>query len=264
MFEMTKIAGALLMPLTLVFLAAAGGLALLFTRRWRWGRGLLIGALAALFFFSWTPTARLLIAPLESHYPPLLEPAALDEEIGYVVVLGGGHRADPSLPVTAQLNPSATIRMLEGVRIHRALPESTLIFSGGSVFQPVANAEVMRRVAEAVGVDTSRVVLHDTPRNTVEEARAVQRRVEAAGGGRVVLVTSASHMPRAVALFRGQGLDPIPAPTQHRVRESAGEGFLFGGWRPSANALRISELAWHEYLGLAWARLRGWTGAPEE
>ncbi|MBK1727460.1 ElyC/SanA/YdcF family protein [Halorhodospira neutriphila] len=262
MFALTKILGALLMPLSLVLLAALLGAALLFTRRARLGRRVVLGTLAALYLLGLEATAGLLLAPLERQYPALLEPRAqVAAPVSHIVVLGEGHRLDPRLPVTAQLNANAAVRLLEGVRLQRAFPDATLVLGGGAVFGETPNSAVMHRLLRAVGLDPGAVVRLETPRNTVEEARAVAGRVGGPGAGRVVLVTEASHMPRAVALFRGQGLDPVPAPTRHRVRgREAGAGPRLRDFLPSAEGLRMSERAFHEYLGLAWAWLRGWTG----
>jgi uncharacterized SAM-binding protein YcdF (DUF218 family) len=75
------------------------------------------------------------------------------------------------------------------------------------------------------------------------------------GRERFILVTSAAHMPRSMALFRKRGLEPIPAPADFRAPEtqSSGPSRFF----PGAGALGQTQTALHEYLGLAWAWLRG-------
>ena len=79
---------------------------------------------------------------------------------------------------------------------------------------------------------------------------------EAVGEAPFLLVTSASHMPRAMMLNRKAGLNPIPAPT---ARRAAGTTLKSDPafWLPSAGALEMSERAIHEYLGIAWAWLGG-------
>ncbi|MCG5529757.1 YdcF family protein [Halorhodospira halochloris] len=267
MFELTKIIGALIMPLSMFFVLACGAVLLLFTKWYRLGRGALIATLLAIWVLSWDPTAQRLLAPLERQYPAILEPAeTLGEEPGYIVVLGHGHSLDPELPITSQANSTAAVRLLEGLRIHNQLPQSTLILTGGSVFGSTPNSEVMHRLAQSIGIEpANEVVRFATPRNTREEATRVAEfltnREAGQPKGRIVVVTEASHMPRAMALFRGAGLDPVAAPTRHRVRaDEADRGFHPGDLRPSAHALRKSERAIHEYVGLLWARLRGWSG----
>ena len=70
-----------------------------------------------------------------------------------------------------------------------------------------------------------------------------------------VLVTSASHMPRAMGMFRKLGMHPIPGPTGHRIKDS--QGPHPSSFFPHASNLLRSETVFHEYLGMAWAKLRG-------
>ncbi len=265
MYWLSKVGGALLMPLSLVTLAAITALVLLFTRRYRLGRGLMVVAVAALYFLSWEPFASRLIAPLEERYPALLEPAEVEAPVAAIVVLGHGHRLDARIPVTGQANPDGVMRVLEGVRLQRYFPEASLWLTGGAIRGATPNAEVIHRLMRATGLDASAVERFSEPRNTAQEARAVAQRLEARRPGeKVVLVTEASHMPRAMALFRGQGIDPIPAPTRHRARRREPAAAPHPGelLKPGARALRMSERAFHEYIGIAWAYLRGQLETP--
>ncbi|MCC3751618.1 MAG: YdcF family protein [Halorhodospira halophila] len=268
MFVISKLAGAVLMPLSLLVLAGIVGLVLLFTRYGRWGRGVLIVTVAALYLASWEPTASRLLAPLEQRYPALLDPAGIAEgeeaPVTDIVVLGHGHRLDPQLPVTAQANADGVTRVLEGVRLQRHFPQSTLWLTGGAVRGDTPNSAVLHRLMGEVGLDAGAVERLAEPRNTAEEARAMAERLGDEAGS-IILVTEASHMPRAMGLFRGQGLKPIPAPTRHRVRERepGAEAHPGHGLRPSVHALHMTERAFHEYLGIAWGRIRGEIRAAE-
>ena len=71
----------------------------------------------------------------------------------------------------------------------------------------------------------------------------------------IPLSGSASHMPRAVSLFRARGLDPIPAPTGHLAKTS--QGFSALGLVPNEGSLGRTRTAWYEFLGKIWAKLRG-------
>ena len=89
--------------------------------------------------------------------------------------------------------------------------------------------------------------------DTAQEARAVRAALAGTGTARprLVLVTSAAHMPRAMRHFQAVGLDPLPAPTQHLAARASGR--RLSDWLPSASKLRKTESALHEYLGLlAW------------
>ena len=75
------------------------------------------------------------------------------------------------------------------------------------------------------------------------------------GKDQFILITAASHMLRSVALFKKLGMQPIPAPTDHsfKGRQMINPGVFF----PSAGKIGNAERVFHEYLGLAWAKLRG-------
>jgi len=75
------------------------------------------------------------------------------------------------------------------------------------------------------------------------------------GKDKFILVTSAAHMPRAMGLFRKQGMEPIPAPTDYMAGEREG-GLRLGMFFPSAGSLEKAGSAIHEYLGMVWGKLR--------
>lgn len=153
--------------------------------------------------------------------------------------------------MTGQISGESLARLVEGIRIHSILPKSKLVLSGGG-FDPVPNANVMADVALGLGVDDRALVLEPVSKDTKDEAWLIRRIV---GGNRFILITSASHMPRSMALFRKLGTQPIPAPTDYWVKERQGNssGLSF----PSAGSLCKAQSAFYEYLGLAWAKLRG-------
>ena len=242
-----------LVPVPFVILVLLAGVLCLVVRRTRLGTWLCGGALLGLWLFSLQPFGAWLIRPLEQQYAALLDPEAA-AGAKYVLVLGGGHYSDRGLPVSARVPPMAMVRLAEGVRLHRALDGTTLVTSGGGTAPTMARTKAA--MARAWGVDTVRV--HDEPRNTAAEAQAAR---DAFGNKAFVLVTSASHMPRAMALFRAAGLDPVPAPTQHMAPERPAEDVWSVRYlRPSARGLRMSERAVYEYLGIAWAWLNGAIG----
>lgn len=232
------------------------GLVLLwFTRRQKTGKVFVtIGALA-LFLYSFPPTAELLAWPLEKDYAPLLhaQPAGA-ELVGakWIVVLGAGHINDPRLPVNAQIGKSSLSRLVEALKLHRNLPDKKLVLSGGAVFEPVANAEVMAGVAESLGVARDSFVVLKASQDTETEVLDIKGLV---GEEKFILVTSASHMRRALGLFHKQGMKPIPAPADFEVKDSGTTGP--GSFFPQAENLQISERALYEYLGIVWAKLRG-------
>jgi uncharacterized SAM-binding protein YcdF (DUF218 family) len=113
-------------------------------------------------------------------------------------------------------------------------------------------AQAMAQLAQELGVDRRDLVLEEQSGDTEDEARLVAHIV---GKQPFILVTEASHMPRAMALFRKQGTNPIADPMGFRTRR----GQTFGPQEllPDTEELRVSQRAVYEYLGLAWLKVRG-------
>lgn len=249
-FFVTKILGAVLMPLPLILLGLVLGLVLAVFTRWR-RTGLAVIGVATLTFglLAWWPLADRLIGPLEAAYPPVAV-AELPEAVPAVVVLGAGSVWAPELPVTSRLSATAVRRLTEGVRLWRRRPGAAFVVSGWGAERP--EAELAAAFLRSLGVPADAIRALPRPRNTEEEAAAY---ADLDLRGRPVLVTSAAHMPRAVAAFRSAGVDPIPAPTDHRAVR---RGFHYArDYVPQARDLETAERAWHEYLGHAWVWLRG-------
>ena len=256
MFIFKKIVSQSFYPLPVSLEISFLGLALLwFTRKQRAGRLLVSFRLLTLTLLSYGAISDQLLGHLENEYEPY-NVNSLNQDSNYriqfVVVLGGGHISDPTLPITSQIDDSALVRLVEGIRVYRRHPGSRLVLSGGSAFDPIPHAELMARVAKEIGVDENDILIEAQSKDTRDEAHLIKSIV---GSSPFVLVTSASHMPRAMALFKKLDLNPIPAPTGHRVkdRQRVHPGMFF----PNSIDLRKSERAFHEYLGIRWARLRG-------
>lgn len=259
MFWLKKLVSYWLMPLPLCLALLAAGLLLLRSpRRSAAGRRLLAGAAALLLLLSNRAVSTRLLAPLEGRYPAVPEiasGAAVPASIAgcrFVVVLGGGHTDMPGVPATGQLSSSALGRIVEAVRLFRVLPGARLVVSGPGEPGRPSHAAVLARAAESLGVDPARIELIDTALDTEDESKAVAR---LAGSARVALVTSAWHMPRAAALFRGAGVQFAPCPADFVAR--GGQRFRWGDLGCDSESLERSTLAVHEWIGLLWLRLRG-------
>jgi uncharacterized SAM-binding protein YcdF (DUF218 family) len=262
LFLFKKVVASWLLPLPLCLGLLFIGLGLLwFTRRQRSGKILVSAGAGLLLVLSYSAVPDMALRPLELKYPPVadLDAGSREPQDGrflgagsYIVVLGGGISRDTTLPDTSQIGCESLSRLLEGVRLYRAEPGRKLILSGGLVFSPISESQVMTRVALIMGVNPRDILQESVSRDTEEQARLLKPLV---GRERFFLVTSAAHMPRAMALFRRQGLEPVAAPVGLPAQQTAQwspEDFF-----PSSHSLHRTEIALHEYLGLAWARLRG-------
>ncbi len=251
-----KFLSPLFYPLGLPLVVISLGLAFLwFTGRQRLGRTLVTVGFIFLLLGGCDPISRALILSLEDRYPPISAEVLLSEpmaSVRWIVVLGGGQIQDPKLPENGRLSRASLGRLLEGIRLHQALLDSQLLLSGGMVFTSVSEAETMAEVSELLGVDKAHIALDAESQDTAEQARVVARRL---GDEPFLLVTSASHMARAMALFAKQGLSPIPAPADYLGHR--GDGFHPGQFWPTAGHLYLTQVAVHEYLGMAWASITG-------
>ena len=252
MFLFKKIVTPFFLPVSVCIEVLLLGLILLwFTRLQKTGKVIVTIGFILLTGLSYGPVSEALLRPLESKYPPLLNSDQLTQ-VKWVVVLGNGHISNPQIPVTSRVLSSALYRLVEGIRLYRQRPGRRLILTGGVIFEPVSHAQVLAEMAQAIGVNKQDLVLEQHSMDTKDEAHFVKALV---GNDKFILVTSAVHMPRAMALFRKQGMEPIPAPTDFLVKK--GQGFGPGIFFPGAGELVQTERAVYEYMGMAWARLRG-------
>lgn len=196
---------------------------------------------------SYSPFSALLLMPLESAYSKVELTGTLPK---YIHVLGCGHTTNSHIPLSSEIGLVSLARLNEGVSLYKTYPNMKIIFSGYGADDPVSNARKNSQMAVKLGVNPADIILLESPKDTNEEAAAAKNIVK---DQPLILVTSASHMVRASALFRKIGIKVIPAPTDFQIK---GSDSL---WQfPSAGGLGRSEAAFHEYLGLAWGRVKGY------
>ena len=242
------------MPFTVCFLFLFVGMFLLWFRKNKTAGKIILSLgviLLALFSFSWVPDK--LLRPLETKYPPLIKLNHLPK-VKWIVVLGGGHHSDPRIPVSSRPSAASLCRLVEGIRLHHALPGTKLILSGGAIFDPATEAQSMADTALAIGVSQENLVLEIQSKDTEEQAEFIRKTIAREP---FILVTSAAHMPRSVGLFKRVGMNPIPAPTDYKIKERPKKGVSPATFFPSLEEFDKAQTAVYEYLGMAWAKLRG-------
>jgi uncharacterized SAM-binding protein YcdF (DUF218 family) len=261
MFGLKKFIAPLFYPLSVCLeLITLGLFLLVFSRKQKTGKFFVAMGLVVLVLCSYEGFSGRMLRTLESQYPPLNLAKTIPHENGvigkrsvkWIVVLAGGVAGDSTLPIQLQISHHSRVRLMEGIRLHRLLPGSKIILTGGIGFDGPPEATTLSRVAQELGVAKSDMVLEVESRDTKDHPLYVRHLVK---DDPFILVTSAFHMPRAMKLFVKQGLAPIPAPAGpwQPAKEFWSPGNLF----PSASGLRLAELAYHEYMGLTWAWIRG-------
>lgn len=212
--------------------------------------------LAALWFIaiSTRPVSYLLTNNLEKRYRQLSREEILNiRDSVNILVLGAGHSDDEGLAPNNQLNWHAMMRLSEGIRLQKQLAGSTLILSGYGYRTGIPGAVVMYNTALMLGVDSASLDISDEPMTTYSEA---DQYLEKFGNRKkLVLVTSAIHMPRAVMLFKSKGIDLIPAPADFLIRHPSQK--YKWRWVPWSDNISRLEQAVHEYGGILWFRIGG-------
>jgi uncharacterized SAM-binding protein YcdF (DUF218 family) len=244
----------IIMPVPVLYMLLLAAFLFLWIKRKKTAK--IIFLVSGLWFLIITtrPVPLWLVKNLEDNYPQLQDSVinTLPDSIN-IIVLGGGHSDDKNLAPNNQLSTVALGRLVEGIRIQKMILGSKLILSGYSGRSELAQAVVMCRTALCLSVDSSSIAISQLPSNTRSEAEEYVRnfgRVK-----RLIIVTSAIHLPRAMMLFKKYGLNPIPAPANFIIKY----GSVKNPWRwvPSGGNVTMMESAIHEYGGSIWNRLGG-------
>jgi len=233
-----KILQQLLLPSSFVLLLILIGFVLLLvSKKKKLGKFLLIVGILLYYLFSITPVANYLLSPLENKYSSLkMEDMS---RAGKAVLLLGGKEAD-------------VLRGSEVLRIsHLKKHEVEIIISGTDPLLPTSEEALgIKRFFVNRGLPEENIVIEGKSRNTWENIRNVK---EIVGEEPFFLVTSAYHMTRVLREFEKVEANPIPAPTDFKVKTEKYNALDFF---PDAQNLRNSDIAVHEYLGILWYEIR--------
>ena len=198
----------------------------------------------SLLLLSYPPFSNKLIVNLEKGYS---KNEMKDLNISYIHVLGNANSDDTTQPLASMLSETSLKRVLEGVREYKRYPNAKLIFTGYEGDSTLANASINAKFAESLGVPKEMIIVNQSPRDTQEETLFSKTVI---GDSPFLLVTSASHMRRAIQLFKSIGMKPIATPTDFE-RERNLSFFSV----PNVESLENSQKAIHEYIGAFLASL---------
>jgi uncharacterized SAM-binding protein YcdF (DUF218 family) len=246
-FTASKILAWFIQPTSWFVLLNLAALLLLWRRRYRGALWVLTGSIVLLLALKELPLGAVLIRPLEQAFP---SPVLPDRIHGIIVLTGAEDLLLSHAYEKPQLNADAE-RYTEFVALARAYPEAKLVVSGGSgriENEGLSEADVVRRFLFGQGMDVERVVFEGRSRNTAESAIYSRGLVQPRESESWVLVTTASHMPRAAGAFRNAGFTIIPYPVSYRA-------FPTFSWRDKG--LETTGIAVHEWIGIAAYRLTG-------
>jgi uncharacterized SAM-binding protein YcdF (DUF218 family) len=246
-FVLAKIFGFFALPSNILISLGLVGVLLMATRFARAGRRVAVTALILLAIIGLSPFGNAIVLPLEQRFPPW--DAARGAPIG-IICLGGAVDTVVS-PVRGEvaLNEAAE-RMTAIAELARRYPDARIVFTGGSgrfLYDGVTESELAARLFASFGIAKERITLEDKSRDTLENARFTRELVKPKPGERWLLVTSAHHMPRSVALFRAEGFSVEAFPVDYRTR---GAIDMLRPFSPLSDGLRRTDTAMREWVGL--------------
>ena len=203
-----------------------------------------------------------LVTSLERQYLPQEKMPQAD----VIVVLGGATRNDEPPRILPDMSDRGD-RLLYGVKLYKDGTAPYILLTGGRIAWfggDSSEAESMATIMEIMGVPRQAMLLESRSLTTYENAVYTKEILERRNLNKVLLVTSAAHMPRSVAIFKKQGIDVIPAPADILVSDRniiengvSGESRILSFF-PNPESLDRTTQIIKEYIGMFIYRLRGW------
>ncbi len=228
-FVLKKILSTFLMPLSIGLFLFLLGFWFLYKNSYKKAKIFLTIGFIWIFIIAYQPVGKTMITQLNKQNDYIVN---VSKDVKYILLLGGDIEK----------------RGWEALRLYHKIPNAKIITSGYEGVYDIPEAIINANVLIESGIPKEDIIMHTSPKDTKEEAMVIKKFI---GKKPFYLVTASYHMPRALALFKKEGLSPIPAPTIIRNKKIK---FLSipNGWN-----LKDTEIAWHEFLGILWSKLRG-------
>jgi uncharacterized SAM-binding protein YcdF (DUF218 family) len=254
--DFIKLASALLYPLGLTFMCFSLSIALRVARKEKASYLALVLACVIVIGFSSPLVSTILSGSLEAQFPAVdVEDIPKHEA---VVVLGGGIRI-PTPPALRPQLGDASDRYLYAAELYLADRAEKIIISGGNLYKQEGlkgEAFYAKEFLKRMGVKHTDIYIEENSRTTEQNRNNVVNLMNELGFKKIILVTSALHMPRSLELFKSSTFEIYPAVADQQVRQSNAPWWT--SLMPNADALRLSTKALHEYYGYWFYRLKAW------
>lgn len=225
------------------------------TRR-KAGRRICFAVALVFFLIGIFPVGSWVLAPLEDRFPP-----QTPEHVDGIILIGGDEKPHRSELRGQPVFLDSGRRYIAFAALARKYPDAQLVFSGGSPLvvpdSSIKDHEVAKQALASIGVPVDKMLFETESRNTHENAVNSFKLVHPSPDQTWLLVTSAFHMPRALATFRKAGWPVLPATSGYVTGESFSTHLEFDF------SQHLQDLAWaaHEYYGLLEYRLMGYTNS---
>ena len=252
-FFFSKILTIFLFPLPLCILFAL--FLILFKIKGAKNKFLSFLPIGLLYLASSFPVCQFLISSLEKNFPPTAIENTPKADV--IVVLGGMINTLSAYPERVELLSSGD-RLTDSILLYKAGRAEQILFTGGSGIlfeQEIKEAGFAKKFLTDFGVPENKILIESESRNTFENALYTKKILEEKKMNRIILVTSAFHMKRSVAIFKKLGLEVIPFPTDYRALNM---GLNFDAFVPSTGALDTTTLAIKEWIGIIAYEWKGY------
>ena len=145
-------------------------------------------------------------------------------------------------------------RLIEGIRLYRKFPGSKLLFSGGSPNDGKdKESDLMQELAFELGINKTDIISENTSLETSEQVTEIRKIVKQ---DNFVLITSANHTPRALAMFNKKGMQPYIMPSDYLLKESDDESSIMD-FLPAGYSFQLMEQAFYEIWAKVGAIIKG-------
>lgn len=252
-FELSKALAFVLTPSNFLVLVGLLGLALALLRWPKFGWSLLTIAILGIAAAGWSPLGPVPLMVLEDRFPR----QELPSTVTGIVMLGGAVDIHITQARGSEAWNDQSERITATAELANRFPSARIILSGGSAHpDAISESSIARQALTAMGVPEVRIELETRSRNTCENASESVIVAKPQASEIWLLVTSASHMPRAIACFRAANFPVTPFPVDYHTR---GSEDLRRMQESVAGGLAQFDLAAHEWTGLITYRLAGLT-----
>lgn len=210
---------------------------------------------SSVFLLASNPiVAAKLVSSLEQKYPQ--QTIASIPNADAIVVLGGSLRPPTSPRKSSQITNSSD-RFWHAAKLFKAGKAKKIVLTGGNVFPDAtikSEAFYVKQILIDLGVPESAILLEESSKTTEENAAFSKEILKKNKFKHIILVTSATHMPRAVTLFNSPGLKITPAAADIYISLDKKPTVL--QWVPNAKSFLISTIALHEYYGIWYTQIK--------
>lgn len=252
-FLLSKAFAFVLTPSNFLVLMGLLGLALVLLRWLKSGWSLLTLGIAGVALAGWSPLGPAMLMTLEDRFPKQEIPSTITG----IVMLGGAVDIHITQARGSEAWNDQAERITAVAELANRFPAARIILSGGSGHpDAISESSIAKQALAAMGVPEARMELETRSRNTCENASESIITAKPKTSEAWLLVTSASHMPRAVACFRAANFPVTPFPVDYHTR---GSEDLRRTQESIAEGLIQTDLAAHEWVGLISYRLAGLT-----